>query len=151
MEHNFVWSDPSRFLKEKKQTQKTNLPVGSSLWRSGNFWFMWRSWLGSSAFKIGHQHSYLCKYDLVQSYVGDGSLWLVRLTSFLTSMVSDVKLIMAGVFTPAVLNEGDFAPSGTSVNLWRHILSQLRVYYWHLVGRSQRCCSISYSAKDSTL
>lgn len=65
--------------KTNKHKKKTILPVGSSLWRSGNFWFMWRSWLGTSAFKIGHQHSYLCKYDLMQSYVGDGSLWLVRL------------------------------------------------------------------------
>lgn len=45
---------------------------------------------------------------------------------------------------------GSFVPQGTPDNTWRHFwLSRQVGYYWHLLGKSQGCCSTSYKAQDN--
>lgn len=56
---------------------------------------------------------------------------------------------------PAVLNWGNYIPSGTFGDVWRHYLwskpeNLLDATGIYPVGRSQGCCSPFYNAQDHT-
>lgn len=84
------------------------------------------------------------------------SLWNENVTEWLNGVW--IFLVILGDWGKAVLNQEWFCPQGIFDNIWRHFWflrlagEEDRCYwqlYWHLMGRSQGCCWISYNAQDS--